>query len=829
MFYECILSLWVLKVIIIISKTLREKGFMRKFSCVTFLLFMLFLASGVSNAEGFYAGYDNNASGEQSSAVGYSNFSKGYQSNAIGSFNEAIGNRSNAIGNYNRSEGYGSSVFGISNYAFADYSISLGFENNIDPTLSYIRIENGEESSAVGIRNISKGKRSNAFGMMNRSEGEQSSAFGYSNESRSDFSSSFGLRNLADGRHSSAFGTNNIANGDYSSAFGVLNYANGKNSSAFGFENAAFGENSIAIGYHSIANIENSLAIGYQAVSKERDTVSFGHSMGDSAGGIELYPTDYEMRLTHVATGTASTDAVNYGQLRAILAGSDNLLSEVQLAAVNSGITAEKLNVYDSYITSEGIYGNNKRISNILAGIDDNDAVNYGQFKLAYTSASFDNDKSQLILQNANGESNILDIPSGSGSDEKLRKTVEQHTKDIDKLLAELGSSRDKKENKVSDGSIAIGDGNESGRNDQVAMTIGSENKVTGKNSIAIGYSINGQNNDVSGDYSVAVGFGHKVSGNNSGAFGDPNVVTGDSSYAFGNDNTVNGNNSFVIGNKSQINNSGSLAIGSKNKISGENSVAIGNNVIVGHKNAVAIGEGSMTTADNTVSVGSESNKRRITNVAQAEDENDAVNYGQLKSYVAENAGGANSGEVFKLRGEVAKLDSRVSKVGASAAALAALRPMEFDPGNKWSGGIGFGNLNGKSAAAVGVFYRPNRDVFYSLGGNVGGEENIINAGVNFSFGHRSKKTEEMLAAKVTDNIEYENFCKQNADLIEKVAAQDSKLLIQNNEINELKIKNLELEAKLERLEKNMLQAKVELLERQLQDEKMKNRNKLQE
>ena len=94
-----------------------------------------------------------------------------------------------------------------------------------------------------------------------------------------------------------------------------------------------------------------------------------------------------------------------------------------------------------------------------------------------------------------------------------------------------------------------------------------------------------------------------------------------------------------------------------------------------------------------------------------------------MMDYIAANGG--NSKEVNKLRGEVNQLGNKMSRIGASAGALAALRPMDFNPDNKWSGGVGFGNLNGKSAIALGLFYRPSRDVVYSVGGNVGGEETL--------------------------------------------------------------------------------------------------------
>ena len=82
----------------------------------------------------------------------------------------------------------------------------------------------------------------------------------------------------------------------------------------------------------------------------------------------------------------------------------------------------------------------------------------------------------------------------------------------------------------------------------------------------------------------------------------------------------------------------------------------------------------------------------------------------------------------------VDNLGSRVDKVGAGAAALAALHPMDFDPDDKLTFAAGYGNYKGKNAAAVGAFYRPDEKVMLSVGGTFGNGENMVNAGISFSL-----------------------------------------------------------------------------------------------
>lgn len=82
----------------------------------------------------------------------------------------------------------------------------------------------------------------------------------------------------------------------------------------------------------------------------------------------------------------------------------------------------------------------------------------------------------------------------------------------------------------------------------------------------------------------------------------------------------------------------------------------------------------------------------------------------------------------------ISQLGGRVDKVGAGAAALAALHPMDFDPDDKLSFAAGVGNYNGQSAAALGMFFRPDEKVMFSVGGTMGNGENMVNAGVSFAL-----------------------------------------------------------------------------------------------
>ena len=133
---------------------------------------------------------------------------------------------------------------------------------------------------------------------------------------------------------------------------------------------------------------------------------------------------------------------------------------------------------------------------------------------------------------------------------------------------------------------------------------------------------------------------------------------------------------------------------------------------------------------------GLNANGKTITNVKDGKiekDSKDAVNGGQL--YATNQRVEENASNISLLGNSINKLDNRVDKVGAGAAALAALQPLGFDPEDKWDFAAGYGNYSGASAVALGAYYRPNEDTMFSVGGSFGNGENMVNAGVSLKLG----------------------------------------------------------------------------------------------
>ena len=152
------------------------------------------------------------------------------------------------------------------------------------------------------------------------------------------------------------------------------------------------------------------------------------------------------------------------------------------------------------------------------------------------------------------------------------------------------------------------------------------------------------------------------------------------------------------------------------------------------------------------------------------------------------------SDNVTNLNSRVSSLDTRINRVGAGAAALAALHPQDYDPTAKWDFAAGYGNYKSANAVAIGAFYRPTNDVLFSIGTSMGGGENLFNAGVSFKFGSSN---------------EYSNYSK--ASLAEVVSEQSKQLEAQHSTIEALQSKVEKQEQ-----ENQELRAQVQEIMRQL-------------
>lgn len=318
----------------------------------------------------------------------------------------------------------------------------------------------------------------------------------------------------------------------------------------------------------------------------------------------------------------------------------------------------------------------------------------------------------------------------------------------------------------------------------------GFQNNIDANNALAFG-----TNNTVTGESSVAFGRSNNVTGENSVAIGANNgTVAGGQSAVVGYNNKIGSQKEqLVFGSNSETTGQGALVFGTHAKALATDALAFGNNTIADKANSVALGTNSVTDdavnqlqakvnnttyvfagtdATSVVSVGSKDRAgyggvkhyvRQIQNVAAGRvdaSSTDAVNGSQLHAAYdaintmsedmdAHNRILANHEQridvlehqthnaLTNLKSDISRLDGRVNKVGAGAAALAGLHPMEFNKDDKFSASIAYGHYNNANAVALGLYYRPNEKVLLGIAGTFG-SENMYNVSASFKFGKGS-------------------------------------------------------------------------------------------
>ena len=242
-----------------------------------------------------------------------------------------------------------------------------------------------------------------------------------------------------------------------------------------------------------------------------------------------------------------------------------------------------------------------------------------------------------------------------------------------------------------------------------------------------------------------------------------------------------------ILGDKTNINtkvDGSNITVSLKENITVD-SVKVGNTT-VNNEGVTIAGGPSMTV--NGINAGG----KKITNVADGTDASDAVNYGQLQN--VENQVTSNTQNINYLNGRVGELGDRINKVGAGAAALAALHPLDYDPEDKWDFAAGVGNYRNATAAAVGLFYRPNERTMFNLGWTMGDDRNMVNGGFSLKFG-KSNKYIKYSKAEMASVID-----KQSREIAE-LKARD----VQNaKDKAEMKADNAEMKAEIEALKKQV-------------------------
>lgn len=387
-------------------------------------------------------------------------------------------------------------------------------------------------------------------------------------------------------------------------------------------------------------------------------------------GGVTF---DHTGKITNVKAGEADTDAVNVGQLKDYVAANDT--------HIKSG----------DYVVGEVTDSTGNKSQGVSMDIVNKEGNVTGTVTITDVAKASD-------VGNVNDIAD--DLKNGGEGKTTVVEAVNNLNNKLDTKVGDLQYS------KVEKGDIADGDSTTTaiGKLDQkltdVAATAAKHTKVEGSKNITV--------NNTAKEGEAA---NYKVELNN-----DIDV------------NTVKANS--VTTGQTVMDKDG-LKVGDKVSVTAT-AVKVGDTTIT--DKGLEIKDGPSVTKD-----GINAGNKKVTGVADGdvkENSKDAINGGQLHQVKADTNNRINGVEnqVISNSNRINQLGSRVNKVGAGAAALAALHPMDFDPDDKLTFSAGYGNYGGENAAAIGAYYRPDEKVMFSVAGTVGNGENMVNAGVSFAL-----------------------------------------------------------------------------------------------
>ena len=575
-----------------------------------------------------------------------------------------------------------------------------------------------------------------------------------------------GVGALAKGDNSVAIGTNAKAQND---ALAVGESASaGNNGIAIGMRaNAGYGQN-MALGYYaSVANdVRNSTALGYGSQVTKRDilpsdgsdgVVSVGKSVGQSG------EKGMTRRIINVKAGVKAMDAANVSQLTELKEGEHISITDSatpnekgqtiktisvkvdgQIEKGNTGILSGDTVYKEVHVDKDGNYiKSGYTVAENLNALDGKVKTNADNIEkngqaIEKNSARIDTNAKNIEKNGQAIEKNSARIDTNSKNIEKNGQAIEKNSARIDTNSKNIETlQKTKADTNLSN----ITDAGKTVINNiakkSVKVEAGSSNVSVMKNDVAnspITYTV-----DIAKDLNVNSITAKMVTSDTTktkelsvsetASIGDVTINKGNQGTVNGLKNTTWDSTKITHG---QAATEDQLQAATKNAINydGDDSqtITLRENTTINNVADTTIEQGSK----NAVNAGTVYNETRVakdgTFVKQANTAGE--NLSALDNQVT-----ANTESIYHINNRVSDLDNRVNKVGAGAAALAALHPLDFDPDDKWDFAVGYGNYRNANSVAFGAFYRPNEDTMFSLGTNFGNGENMFNAGLSFKIG----------------------------------------------------------------------------------------------
>ena len=703
------------------------------------------MAAGVNNtvdpnAIGYGAeayGYTNTitATGTSAFSVGYQNEVSGANSIAYGHNNKAVGSNSIAGGENSEAKGYSSVAIGSSAQALSDYSYAIGSQARTNGA-NTVAVGNGSYASndnalAVGYGTAASGKDSLAFGSFVKSNSDNNVAIGTSVTINSNDSVGIGTAVTTKSNNSVGIG-NNVVN-NLSNSIGIGN-------------GVATDFNTIGIGNGVETKVQDTIAVGNGVISKGESSVAIGN--GIHADGVKTVNIGTNVSATGVSSIVVGRDTTVNGDDTTVVGANNG-----NIGADQSAVYGYNNKVLDNS-KEQLIFGSNSQ-----TGAQGAVAFGTHASATAIDALAFGNN-TVADVQNgvAIGTNSVTESPVGTSKMDDNASDI--RFKNIEKFA---GS--------VPDSVVSFGTHGRAGAGGVTEYTRQLQNLAAGRVSTTSTDGING-----SQLYDVAL----EAQKHNTLVDGTNTTVTSQDNKFGRKEYKVNVNRDLTNMNSVQFNNG--VAINNNGINAGNKTIT---NVTAGQNDTDAVNVSQLKGVQNNVA----NNTSRINDLGQK------VNTNANDIRAVEHTILDHEGRITVLESDVKDLDNKINstagnvlnqsksytdnqaaKVGANAAALSALHPLDFNADEKWQFSVGFGNYKGKNATALGAFYQPNENVLLSVGTTLGTGENMINAGATVRFGSHSSMTtnkQVAVAKEVQDlKLQLSAISQKYDNLVKNLSAQ---------------------------------------------------------
>lgn len=758
------------------------------------------MAAGVNNtvdpnAIGYGAeayGYTNTitATGTSAFSVGYQNEVSGANSIAYGHNNKAVGSNSIAGGENSEAKGYSSVAIGSSAQALSDYTFAIGSQARTNGA-NTVAVGNGSYASntnalAVGYGTAASGKDSLAFGSFVKSNSDNNVAIGTSVTTNSNDSVGIGTAVTTKSNNSVGIG-NNVVN-NLSNSIGIGN-------------GVATNFNTIGIGNGVETKVKDTIAVGNGVISKGESSVAIGN--GIHADGVKTVNIGTNVTVKGVSSIVVGRDTTVNGDDTTVVGANNGTI-----AADQSAVYGYNNKVLDGS-KEQLIFGSNSQTKSQGAVVVGSHAQATGIDAFALGNNTVADVQNGVAI----GTNSVTESPVGTSKMDDNASDI--RFKNIEKFAGSVPNSV-----------VSFGTHGRAGAGGLTEYTRQLQNLAAGRVSATSTDGINGSqlydvaleaqkhNTLVDGTNTTVTSqdnkFGRKeykvnvnrdLTNMNSVQFGtvnDPqrNYVSKDGMHVFnGEVNTNYAPNGIKIENTDNLDtaeyNMDGININSngKNVRFGTDGISAGNQIISNVKAGVADTDAVNVSQLKAVQSNVSNNTSRINDLGQKVNTNAnnirAVEHTILdhegRITVLENGVKDLDNKINSTAGNVLNqsksyTDNQAAKVGANAAALSALHPLDFNADEKWQFSVGFGNYKGKNATALGAFYQPNENVLLSVGTTLGTGENMVNAGATVRFGSHSSMTtnkQVAVAKEVQDlKLQLSAISQKYDNLVKNLSAQ---------------------------------------------------------